>query len=132
VLRHDVYHLATPLPGYVRGRVALLGDAAHAMTPHLGQGAAMALEDAAVLGYHCAVAADPAAALAGYDRDRRPRTQHLARASYRLGRLGQYLRNPAAIAVRDALTRLVPSGVALRPMVGYARWRPPVDTRTPV
>ncbi|MFE0588847.1 FAD-dependent oxidoreductase [Micromonospora echinospora] len=132
VLRHDVYHLATPLPGYVRGRVALLGDAAHAMTPHLGQGAAMALEDAAVLGYHCAVAPDPATALAAYDRDRRPRTQEMARASYRLGRFGQYLRSPAAITVRDTLTRLVPPGVALRPMVGYARWRHPVDTRTRV
>ncbi|HEY0700235.1 MAG TPA: FAD-dependent oxidoreductase, partial [Micromonospora sp.] len=50
VLRNDIHHLATPLPGYVRGGVALLGDAAHAMTPYLGQGAGQAIEDAVVLG----------------------------------------------------------------------------------
>ncbi len=39
VLRHDVAELAAPLPSFHRGRAALLGDAAHPMTPNLGQGA---------------------------------------------------------------------------------------------
>ncbi|MEK8105489.1 FAD-dependent monooxygenase [Micromonospora sp. M12] len=62
-----------PLPSYVRGRVALLGDAAHPMTPNLGQGAGQAIEDAVVLGAVCAGGAEGVpAALAAYDEQRRP------------------------------------------------------------
>ncbi|KUF06357.1 FAD-dependent monooxygenase [Leucobacter sp. G161] len=49
VLRHDVYDLARPLDSFVRGRTVLLGDAAHAMIPNLGQGAGQGIEDAATL-----------------------------------------------------------------------------------
>ena len=48
VLRNDITELS-PLPALHRGRVALLGDAGHAMTPELGQGACLAIEDATVL-----------------------------------------------------------------------------------
>ncbi|MFF3440295.1 FAD-dependent oxidoreductase [Streptosporangium sp. NPDC002721] len=51
VLRNDIRYLATPLPAMHRGRVALLGDAAHAMTPNMGQGACQAIEDAVVLAH---------------------------------------------------------------------------------
>jgi len=49
VLRHDIQDLARPLKAFHRGRVALAGDAAHAMTPDLGQGAGAGFEDAAAL-----------------------------------------------------------------------------------
>jgi 2-polyprenyl-6-methoxyphenol hydroxylase-like FAD-dependent oxidoreductase len=45
---HDIFDL-DPLPSYVNGQVALLGDAAHTTTPFLAQGACQALEDATVL-----------------------------------------------------------------------------------
>jgi 2-polyprenyl-6-methoxyphenol hydroxylase-like FAD-dependent oxidoreductase len=126
VLRTDLFHLATPLPSYVRGRVALLGDAAHAMTPHLGQGAGQAIEDAVVLGAACAGAPDDlAGALAAYDRQRRPRSQAVARASARAARYGQQLRHPAAVALRDGVLRLTPARATLRAAARYADWRPP-------
>lgn len=124
VLRHDIHELATPLPGYVRGRVALLGDAAHAMTPYLGQGACTAIEDGVVLAAMCA-RHDVPTALAEYDRLRRPRTQAVARASRLLGRLGLRLRNPVAVAVRDAVVRAVPSRVAVRGTARFTGWTPP-------
>jgi salicylate hydroxylase len=62
-----------PLPTWTRGRATLLGDAAHAMPPFTGQGAVMALEDAAVLGRVAAAAADPDDALRRYESARHPR-----------------------------------------------------------
>lgn len=65
-----------------RGRIALVGDAGHPMLPFMGQGAAMALEDAVVLA-RCLAAGphDPDTALARYDRIRSPRTRAIMDAS---------------------------------------------------
>jgi 2-polyprenyl-6-methoxyphenol hydroxylase-like FAD-dependent oxidoreductase len=124
VLRNDLYHLP-PLPSYVTGRVALLGDAAHAMTPNLGQGANQALEDAAVLAAVCDSAAEVPAALETYDALRRPRSQQVARAALQIGRFGQQLSNPVAVRLRNALLRLTPPKAALRSMSRYADWQAP-------
>jgi salicylate hydroxylase len=69
-------HDHTPLAGWHIGRVVLLGDAAHAMLPHQGQGANQTIEDAAALAVHLADDGDtaPEAALARYDAQRRVRT----------------------------------------------------------
>ncbi len=61
----------TPLSTWVHGgRIALLGDAAHAMTPFLGQGASAAIEDAVVLGRCLAASEKPAQGLGRYERAR--------------------------------------------------------------
>jgi len=68
-----------PLPAWVDGHVALLGDACHPMTPYMAQGAASALEDAAVLA-RCLRGARPAtlrARLAQYERVRKPRASRI-------------------------------------------------------
>jgi 2-polyprenyl-6-methoxyphenol hydroxylase-like FAD-dependent oxidoreductase len=122
VLRNDILHLDRPLPTYVRGRVVLLGDAAHAMTPNLGQGACQAIEDAVVLGALVAAGAP----LAEYDRQRRPRSQEVAKAAYLIGRVGHQLRNPLAVALRNTVMRLTPARVSLRSMTRYADWQPPI------
>lgn len=62
-----------PLPIWIRGRSTLLGDAAHAIPPFTGQGAVMALEDAAVLGRVAALAAHPDEALHRYESARHAR-----------------------------------------------------------
>ncbi|WP_152192045.1 FAD-dependent monooxygenase [Georgenia satyanarayanai] len=125
VLRHDLHHLAVPLPGYVTGAVALLGDAAHAMTPNLGQGAAQALEDAVVLGRALARYDDDVpTALRVYDRTRRPRSQAVARASRWSGRFGHELRSAPLVAVRDLLVRATPAAVALSSLARFAHWEP--------
>jgi salicylate hydroxylase len=68
----------TALPHWVvDGRVALLGDAAHAMTPFLGQGAACAIEDAVVLARALAMAATPEAGLLAYEAARKPRADFI-------------------------------------------------------
>ncbi|UYQ64902.1 FAD-dependent monooxygenase [Streptomyces peucetius] len=128
VLRHDLYDLP-PLPSFVRGRVALLGDAAHAMTPNLGQGACQALEDAVTLAHCLDGTPDVAAALRSYDLLRRPRTQAVARRSARLGAVGQ-LSWPPAVLLRDTAARLTPSRMTLRAMTPVLGWTPPGDRMT--
>ncbi|MEU1004949.1 FAD-dependent monooxygenase [Streptomyces tibetensis] len=120
VLRHDVHHIADPLPAYHHGRVALLGDAAHAMTPSLGQGGNQAIEDAVVLAHHCDE-------LAAYTAARRPRTTAIARQAVKVSRLS-LMSSRTGLALRDTAMRLLsPAGPALflRGFDGIADWRPP-------
>ncbi|RSN15667.1 FAD-dependent oxidoreductase [Nonomuraea sp. WAC 01424] len=124
VLRHDIFDLVAPLPSYVRGRTVLIGDAAHAMQPHLGQGAGMALEDAVVLAAELRAGPDPASALARYDHARRPRTQAVARNARRVGRMGAQLENRLVIMARNTAMRLLPASVGLRELVRTADWTP--------
>lgn len=123
LLRHDIHSLDVPLPSYVSGRVALLGDAAHAITPDLGQGAGLALEDAVTLAGLAAHEPDLRSALAGYDRARRPRTQRLVRASALSGRIGQWS-NPVAAFVRNGLTGLMPTSIYMRAVSDTFSWTP--------
>lgn len=77
------------LERWAQGRAVLLGDAAHAMTPNIGQGAGMAMEDAAVLAEELASAPAPEAALERYARRRRPRVDTIMKVSREVGAEGQ-------------------------------------------
>ena len=125
VLHDDVFWIAEPLPAYHRGRVAILGDAAHAMTPHLGQGVCQAIEDAVVL---ASVAGTGAGMdLAAYTSSRMRRTRMLAASSYRASRLtGTTSR--AVIALRNTgiwLAGHVAPTIMIQQLAPVAGWTPP-------
>jgi 2-polyprenyl-6-methoxyphenol hydroxylase-like FAD-dependent oxidoreductase len=92
------------LARWVQGRAVLLGDAAHALTPNIGQGAVMAMEDAAVLADELATAPGVERALENYARRRQPRVESVMRISRQVGEQGQ-LSNPVACWFRNLRIR---------------------------
>jgi 2-polyprenyl-6-methoxyphenol hydroxylase-like FAD-dependent oxidoreductase len=114
ILRNDIYDLVL-LPRLVQGRVALLGDAAHATTPNLGQGACQAIEDAVVIAASLKTAPRLEPGLLEYERRRIPRVSQISRRSRNMGVVAQ-LENPAACWLRDSMMRLAPNGAGLRQM----------------
>ncbi|RZQ62289.1 FAD-dependent monooxygenase [Amycolatopsis suaedae] len=118
-LQHDTYELPN-LRTYVSGRVALLGDAAHAMTPNLGQGACQALEDAVTLATTVDTLGVPAG-LAEYDHARRPRTQLIARRSRQAGAAAHWS-SPRLTALRDAVLPLLPGSFFERSITPAYTW----------
>jgi 2-polyprenyl-6-methoxyphenol hydroxylase-like FAD-dependent oxidoreductase len=97
-----------PLPRWTAGRVTLLGDAAHPCTPNLGQGGAMALEDALVLAKCIAGEGSVVPALERYESLRRSRTRHVQQRSLLMGHIGQW-QNRVAVAGRRVVTRFLPA-----------------------
>ena len=95
------------------GRVALLGDAAHAFTPNMGQGAAMAIEDALVLANELTSGAAVGEAIARYGEGRRARVRSVAVRSNRFGWLAQAESAPLA-ALRNVVTWATPAWVGAR------------------
>lgn len=122
VLRGDVYDRA-PLPRWGVGRVTLLGDAAHPITPNLGQGACQAIEDAATLArcFRDSNLREPEGALRAYESRRTKRTAYIAWLSRLTGRVGQ-VEHPSLCRARDAVVRATPKTLKLRQLetvLGY-------------
>jgi 2-polyprenyl-6-methoxyphenol hydroxylase-like FAD-dependent oxidoreductase len=109
-------------------RVVLLGDAAHAMSPSAGQGASLAMEDALVLARTLAVEPNRAAALARYERERRPRVERIAKVARRNGN-GKAPSSALAEAVRDLVLPffLRLGGSAQSSMYDYRVTSPPTN-----
>jgi salicylate hydroxylase len=108
------------------GAVALLGDAAHAMLPFAAQGAAMAIEDAAVLAKCLSEKSNqgalaPASALKRYVRLRRPRVVRVQRSARQAGRI-YHLPGPLALARDLVIKAMGPSRMQSRQDWIY-KWR---------
>lgn len=120
ILRNNIYD-RKPLHHWGEGRITLLGDAAHPMTPNMGQGGCQAIEDALVLAVCLRNASNMEAALRAYEEKRIKRTAAIVKRSRTIGRVAQW-ENPLACSIRDALLKRTPSDVLFKQLgwvVGY-------------
>ena len=112
-IRSELRYLP-PLPHWHRDGAVLVGDAAHAMTPNLGQGAAQALLDVVAL-VRQLEARPPAEALPAYERARKRPAERIVKRSRVAGRVAA-ASNPLAVALRDAVAGTIPGTVMARAM----------------
>lgn len=112
ILRTDIYD-RPPLSSWSQGCVTLVGDAAHPMTPNLGQGACQAIEDAFILAESLKSAPTIASALQRYETRRIKRANILVQRSRRLGQIAHW-EHPWLVNMRDTLLRMTPRRVLLK------------------
>jgi 2-polyprenyl-6-methoxyphenol hydroxylase-like FAD-dependent oxidoreductase len=110
------------LPHWSKGRLALLGDAAHATLPFLAQGAVMALEDAVVLSREVSRPQPIFDAFSAYEGQRRPRTAKVQEQSRRMGRI--YHARGAVAFARNLTLGLASPDFALKRLEWIYRWTP--------
>jgi 2-polyprenyl-6-methoxyphenol hydroxylase-like FAD-dependent oxidoreductase len=118
VVRHDIYD-RRPAKVWSRGPVLLVGDAAHAMRPHLGQGGCQGLEDAAILAAFADEADDLSSAFARFAAFRRRRVTPLIRESAMIGRVVN-LRPALLSAAASRASVLVPEALLTRHLATVA------------
>jgi 2-polyprenyl-6-methoxyphenol hydroxylase-like FAD-dependent oxidoreductase len=103
-----------PIPKFAFENILLVGDAAHATTPNLGQGACQAIEDAAILLDELSKqATDPSAAFRDFEQRRLQRAHFIVNTSWRLGKIAQW-EQPWLAALRNGLLRMTPERVNAR------------------
>jgi 2-polyprenyl-6-methoxyphenol hydroxylase-like FAD-dependent oxidoreductase len=119
-LRVDELFDRNPLPFWSRRIVTLLGDAAHPLLPHTGQGAAQAIVDAVTLGRLLTGGAAVEDALVAYERERLPKTTVLLGQGRRTARLMRTT-NPMVSYLREWAIRLVPVGPIVKMIVTINR-----------
>lgn len=110
IIHNDIIDVR-PVKRFAFGRIALSGDAAHATTPNMGQGACMAIEDAVVLANCIAKEKNPEEAFRRYEQIRIGRTTRIVNTSYTLGKVGQW-ENRLLVGFRNTAMRLTPQRVS--------------------
>jgi 2-polyprenyl-6-methoxyphenol hydroxylase-like FAD-dependent oxidoreductase len=106
ILRTDIYD-RPPISSWSQGRVTLVGDAAHPMTPNLGQGACQAIEDAFLLADSLKRGPTIASALQSYEARRIKRANTIVQRSWQQGRIAHW-EHPWGVRLRDIVLRMTP------------------------
>lgn len=106
ILWNDLFDLI-PISRFTFNNILLIGDAAHATTPNLGQGGCMALEDAAVLKRLLRKNNNLQEVFQAFEKDRIERTTKIVNASYRIGKMA-HLKNRLMITIRNFAMKIIP------------------------
>lgn len=114
LLQNDIVDIK-PIHQFYFERILLMGDAAHATTPNMGQGACMALEDVAVLINELKQTTDVENAFQNFEKKRLKRTRFIINTSRKMGIVAQ-LENPILISIRNILFRNMPKAFVKRQM----------------
>ncbi len=122
ILRNDIYELQH-LHKWSHGRVTLLGDAAHAMTPNLGQGACQAIEDAIALANCLKETANIRATLKNYEKRRITRATRITRLAHYIGQAVQW-ENPILSAPRNIIMKSMPVSMAIKQFMWLLDYQP--------
>jgi 2-polyprenyl-6-methoxyphenol hydroxylase-like FAD-dependent oxidoreductase len=122
ILRNDIYELKH-LRYWSQGRVTMLGDAAHAMTPNLGQGACQAIEDAVELGECLKDKTDIAAALKRYEKRRVTRVNRIALLAHLIGHAVQW-ENQVLSGARNTIVRSLPVSLEVKQLMWILDYQP--------
>lgn len=93
-----------------KGKICLMGDAAHATTPNMGQGANQAIESAWVLADCLAKEADYKTAFESYQNIRQAKATQIVKMSWQIGKIA-HLKNPILIAFRNLMVRMTPASI---------------------
>ncbi|MEM6264538.1 MAG: FAD-dependent monooxygenase [Bacteroidota bacterium] len=102
-----------PMNHWFKGNVCLVGDAAHATTPNLGQGAGQAIEDAYVLASCMSNQRSVEAAFQNFQQIRIPKAHQVTNTSWQIGKMAHW-QHPVAVWVRNTLMKLSPQQLSQR------------------
>jgi 2-polyprenyl-6-methoxyphenol hydroxylase-like FAD-dependent oxidoreductase len=112
IIRSELMDIG-PVPRWFQDRICLMGDAAHAMTPDLGQGACQAIEDAWAMASLLKESKNPAIAFPAFQKKRKPRTDYVTRLSRRVGQMAHY-ESGLLVGLRNQLMKTLPPALTKR------------------
>ncbi len=113
IIRNDISDLK-PIPKWYQGRICLIGDAAHATTPNMGQGGGQAVEDAWFLSQILKEESQPELAFKRFQDKRRKKVDQVVRTSWQIGKIAHL---PFGQGLRNFLLRKTPKALAEKQML---------------